>query len=899
MALGTRIKANNTNALNLTTSWTSSIVPNSNYIGFWDATVTGANTVALGAAMSWSGIGVNNPGGAVTIGTTTANLTLGADGIDMSSATQNLTINSPVGLVLGANQIWSVASSRTMAINSLVSGAFSLDFYTLAGTAVLTNANTYSGGTTIRGSTVQAGASTTGSPGAVTNGPFGTGTVTMTGGKISSDSTTARTLANALSLNGTMTLGDATKTGDLTFSGTTNIAGPTTLTNGGSAITLSGQLTGSASLSVSSVAGFNATAITGTGNTYSGAFSLTSGAARLGNGGTAANQLATASSITMNAGTSLWYSGNTDTNISVPHSGSGELLAFYSGTITFSGNALGSYTGPVIQYREGANTSPGALLFSTNTAFPSSGGFGFLSYMTVASSFTLKYTGTGNVSNSGNCSLNADTTGSTVTIDNSSSGNSNLTLSGVLANSTPTTKTLTLTLAGTSTGTTTLSGNITDSATSTTNLSKTSSGTLTLSGASSTYKGSVSVTTGTLNANSATALGAASSTAAISVTSGATLSLGAALNYSSPGRTTTISGTGVSGAGALIHAFAGTANIGTINLGAAATIYSTASGTSTLSGNIVLGASVLTAGATSGNTVVLTGIISSTTAGNGLIIANDGTTALAGQNTFNGTVRLSNGTVRLDATQTGLSNGPLGSNNAAASLIFAGASSSSGILEYTATNTFDYSPRFEGVASTTSNVNTRIPTGLSVTWAGNWATNASVFLYNIGKFGGGTLRMTSTGNTRLGITYIYDGVVSFVSGSLADVSFNGLNAILKWEPGNTQDKSASLLFPNNYGQFDTNGNNVTFATSVWGIGYTRFLTKLGLGALTLTASSIGNGTTTITAGSIRAGQVDVFGTGSVVIGASGTLQTLTTGGQNGRLTVAFLTGNGGTIKIGG
>lgn len=246
MALGTRIKANNTNALNLTTSWTSSIVPNSNYIGFWDANVTGANTVALGAAMSWSGIGVNNPGGAVTIGTTTANLTLGADGIDMSSATQNLTINSPVRLVLGANQIWSVASGRTMAINSLVSGAFSLDFYTLVGTAVLTNANTYSGGTTIRGSTVRAGASTTGS---VTNGPLGTGTITMTSGKLSSNNTTGRVLANALALNGTMTLGDATNTGAITISGTTTFTGTTSLTTP-STVALTGAITVNSGINV-------------------------------------------------------------------------------------------------------------------------------------------------------------------------------------------------------------------------------------------------------------------------------------------------------------------------------------------------------------------------------------------------------------------------------------------------------------------------------------------------------------------------------------------------------------------------------------------------------------------------------------------------------------------------
>ena len=103
-------KANNANNLNLGTSWTNGLVPDSNSILLWDSTVTAANTVTLGANLSVSGLRITNPGGAVAISGSV--LTLGASGIDMSQATQNLTLSS--GLVIGANQDWIVAGGRSI-----------------------------------------------------------------------------------------------------------------------------------------------------------------------------------------------------------------------------------------------------------------------------------------------------------------------------------------------------------------------------------------------------------------------------------------------------------------------------------------------------------------------------------------------------------------------------------------------------------------------------------------------------------------------------------------------------------------------------------------------------------------------------------------------------------------
>ncbi len=110
-------KADNTDNLNLTTSWTGGVVPGASDVATWDATVTGANTTVLGADLSFGGLAVTNPGGAVTIGAGNT-LTLGTGGIDMSTATQNLTVSS--GLVLGTGgQTWNIASGRL-----LTTGAF-------------------------------------------------------------------------------------------------------------------------------------------------------------------------------------------------------------------------------------------------------------------------------------------------------------------------------------------------------------------------------------------------------------------------------------------------------------------------------------------------------------------------------------------------------------------------------------------------------------------------------------------------------------------------------------------------------------------------------------------------------------------------------------------------------
>lgn len=108
------IKDNNTNNLNLGSSWVGGTPPGASDTAAWNSTVTGANTVLLGADMSLYGILVASPGGLVTInfGNT---LTLGAGGSDLSAATQNLTLN--VTTSAGASEVWNVASGRLITLH--------------------------------------------------------------------------------------------------------------------------------------------------------------------------------------------------------------------------------------------------------------------------------------------------------------------------------------------------------------------------------------------------------------------------------------------------------------------------------------------------------------------------------------------------------------------------------------------------------------------------------------------------------------------------------------------------------------------------------------------------------------------------------------------------------------
>jgi len=112
-----RYKANNTDNLNLSSSWSGGTLPNANTVAGWNSTVTGVNSVQLGADLSYLGIRILNPGGAVTLGGANA-LRTDAFGVDMSAATADLTLNNASLTLLDyASTFWNVASGRTLTVN--------------------------------------------------------------------------------------------------------------------------------------------------------------------------------------------------------------------------------------------------------------------------------------------------------------------------------------------------------------------------------------------------------------------------------------------------------------------------------------------------------------------------------------------------------------------------------------------------------------------------------------------------------------------------------------------------------------------------------------------------------------------------------------------------------------
>jgi autotransporter-associated beta strand protein len=205
----TYLKANNQTPLNQTGSWSTGVVPTSTDTGKWDATVTAANgSVSLGNNMTWAGMVLVNPGGWITFNAGNT-LTLGSSGLDMSSATQNVTVNC--NLALGVNQTWNVTATPTLYINGIVSGANSLT-KSGAGTMMLLNvANTYQGGTTINTGTLQVG-NGGGTPGEENAAALGTGTVTINSGAVlwfkPANNSNAYNVADSFLVNGGTIIGE-------------------------------------------------------------------------------------------------------------------------------------------------------------------------------------------------------------------------------------------------------------------------------------------------------------------------------------------------------------------------------------------------------------------------------------------------------------------------------------------------------------------------------------------------------------------------------------------------------------------------------------------------------------------------------------------------------------------
>ena len=212
----------------------------------------------------------------------------------------------------------------------------------------------------------------------------------------------------------------------------------------------------------------------------------------------------------------------------------------------------------------------------------------------------------------------------------------------------------------------------------------------------------------------------------------------------------------------------------------------------------------------------------------------------------------------------------------------------------------------------------------------------------IQKTGNGTMHLASSmnGTNSAGATGIFGlGGIELGGGTLIFSGSTGYSALkpgkkagyhladfsatstLKWDAGNTMDVSVNgnlRIRDGANATFDTNGNNVTFATSIVnGTTGSGALSKAGNGTLTLAAAnSLSGGTnvnagTLLVSGTIGGGPITVNGgllslqnaavstLSSVTIGNGGTVSTDVASGANQRNLAGNLTLTGGTLAANG
>ena len=168
------------------------------------------------------------------------------------------------------------------------------------------------------------------------------------------------------------------------------------------------------------------------------------------------------------------------------------------------------------------------------------------------------------------------------------------------------------------------------------------------------------------------------------------------------------------------------------------------------------------------------------------------------------------------------------------------------------------------------------------------------------KSGSGTLTLNGANANYTGATTVTGGLINFNAANnfgSGQITLNGGG--LQWATGTTTDISSRLAaLGTGGGTFDTNGNNVAFASSLSGSGG---LTKAGTGTLTLSVANSYLGGTTVNAGNLQISGAGTLGnTGSATTINGGTLDLGgTTQTQNGGLTLTGGTLQNGTLSSSG
>jgi autotransporter-associated beta strand protein len=659
-----------------------------------------------------------------------------------------------------------------------------------AGTLALTGANAnYTGATTVTGGLINFAAANN----------FGSGNITLNGGGLQWATGTTTDISSRLAPLGA--------------------AGGTFDTNG-NVVTLASALSGTGGLTKTGLGTLTVSA-----STYAGATNVNAGTLRAGAASAFAStsaftvapgavldlasfnqtigSLAGAGNVTLGAATLTTGNDNTSTTFSGTISGTGGLTKIGIGTLTLSSvNGYGggtTVTGGLINFNSANNFGSGLITLN-------GGGLQWASGTTTDISSQLAAFGSGGAT--------FDTNGNNVTLASTLSGSGGLTKIGA--------------------GTLTLSGN---------NL----------------YSGGTALNAGTLAVGSNGALG----TGALTFASGTTLQ--AAANGLSLANAMTLNGTDtvdtqtnaltlsglLSGTGGLTKIGSGTLTLsgnnlysgGTaLNAGTLAVGSSTALGTGDLtfaSGTTLQaaanGLSLANAMTLNGTGTVDTQANALTLAGNivgtgGLTKIGAGTLTLSGPSTYTGATNVNAGTL-----QAGVAN--------AFSPLSAFTVASGATLDF---NNFDQAVgSLAGAGSVTLGAATLFTGGdnTSTTFSGTISGSGGLI-----KIGPGTLTLTGT-STYAGGTMIAGGLVNFNSASnfgTGPILLNGGG--LQWAAGTSTDISSRLFpFGADGATFDTNGNTVTLASALSGIGG---VTKIGAGTLVLSGTDTYRGPTTVAAGTL-------------------------------------------------
>jgi autotransporter-associated beta strand protein len=251
-------KADNNTSLDQAASWVSSIAPDASGNAIFNSTVTAANVGAMSIAanVSWGGMQFTTLTGTAGINTGVNVVTLGTLGIDMTAATQNVTLANSGTLSIGSSQSWSLATGRTLTIGtSLNTGVIGIGSNTLtitgAGSTVI-NSTIGTSGTLVKSgagnlSILSTNSTFTGNivlnAGTLTSTANpGTGIVTLAGGTWSNSF--GSDMSNVFNIIGNATFsqtnGSPTLVNAWTGSGTLSYTGSARIILGGTANQLDG-----------------------------------------------------------------------------------------------------------------------------------------------------------------------------------------------------------------------------------------------------------------------------------------------------------------------------------------------------------------------------------------------------------------------------------------------------------------------------------------------------------------------------------------------------------------------------------------------------------------------------------------------------------------------------------